>query len=160
VSGRVSVKPINPDFLDFVNYAVCKALSERYGKDESAELFRRAGEIGFGELCRLVGFVSTDPADVLREVGMFLERMGYMARINLESVTENEVIVEMQGVSVIGSSIRLTREGASPSHIMTNLMFAALKEVCGMEASIIDLTLEQPSPVEGYAREKWVLKRI
>ena len=108
----------------------------------------------------MVGFVSTDPADVLREVGRFLERMGYMARINLESVTENEVIVEMQGVSVIGSSIRLTREGASPSHIMTNLMFAALKEVCGMEASIIDLTLEQPSPVEGYAREKWVLKRI
>lgn len=43
---------------------------------------------------------------------------------------------------------------------MTNMMFAALKDVIGVRADIYDLTLEQPSAEKGYAKEKWVLKKI
>lgn len=154
------IKEINPKFLDLFNYGICKALSERYGKEAAAEVFRRAGEVEFEELKRIVEFKSREPYEVLRTVGEFLEEMGYMAEIRLTKVEEDEVIIEMFGVSVIESSIRLTQEDASPSHIMTNLMFAALKDLCNVRADIIDLTLEQPSPEAGYAKEKWVLKKI
>jgi len=154
------VRQIKPEFLDFVNYGVCKALSDRYDKEAAVEVFRRAGEIGFENLKKVVEFKSREPYQVLKTVGNFLEEMGYMAKISLTKVEENEIIIEMSGVSVIASSIRLTQEGASPSHIMTNLMFAALKNLCNVRADIIDLTLEQPSAESGYAREKWVLKKI
>lgn len=156
---KQSVKQIKPEFLDFFNYGLCKALSERYGKEAAADLFRRTGEIEFENLKKIIQFKSHEPYEVLQTVGRFLEEMGYMAKISLTKVEENEVIIEMSGVSVIASSIRLTQEGASPSHIMTNLMFAALKDLCNVRAEIIDLTLEQPFPESGYAREKWILRK-
>ena len=157
---KENVKKISPEFLDFFNYGVCKSLSERFGKETAAEIFRRAGEIEFEELKKLVAFKSREPYEVLTTVGKFLEKMGYMARIELKRVEDDEVLIEMYGVSVIASSIRLTREAASPSHIMTNLMFAALKDLCGVRADIVDLTLEQPSPRTGYAKEKWILRKM
>jgi len=160
LSKGVRVKMVRPEFLDFVNYNICKAYSEAHGKDAAEAFFRRVGEVGFQELKRRVGFPSSDPYEVLKTVGGFLERMGYMSKIQLTKVEENEVVIEMFGVSVIKSSIRLVEGGDSPSHFMTNLMFAALKEVSGVRADIIDLTLEQPSAETGYAKEKWVLKKI
>jgi len=160
LSKDVPVKPVRPEFLDFVNYNICKAYSETHGKDTAEGFFRRVGEIGFQELRRMVEFPSSDPYEVLKKVGGFLEGMGYMSKICLTKVEEDEVVIEMFGVSVIKSSIRLVEGGASPSHFMTNLMFAALKEVSGVHADIYDLTLEQPSAETGYAKEKWVLKKI
>ncbi|RLI07800.1 hypothetical protein DRO42_07495 [Candidatus Bathyarchaeota archaeon] len=160
MSKDIPVKMVRPEFLDFVNYNICKAYSEKYGREAAAEFFRRVGEIGFQELRKMVEFPSSDPYEVLRTVGKFLEDMGYMSKIRLTKVEENEVIIEMFGVSVIKSSIRLVEGGDSPSHFMTNLMFAALKEMSGVRADIYDLTLEQPSAETGYAKEKWVLKKI
>jgi len=160
LSKDIPVKMVKPEFLDFVNFNICKAYSERHGKDEAVGFFRRVGEIGFQGLRKMVDFKSSDPYEVLGTVGEFLEDMGYMSKIQLTKVEEDEVIIEMFGVSVIESSIRLTEGGASPSHFMTNLMFAALKEVSGVHADIYDLTLEQPSAETGYGREKWVLKKL
>ena len=160
MSKDLQFKMISPQFLDFVNYNICEAYSEFHGKDAAVVFFRRAGEIGFQELRKMVDFQSSDPHDVLRTVSEFLEKMGYMTKIRLTKVEENEAIIEMYGVSVAKSSIRLTKEGASPSHFMTNLMFAALKEISGVRADIYDLTLEQSSNETGYAREKWILKKI
>lgn len=151
---------VRPEFLDFVNYNICKAYSELHGPEAAEEFFRVVGKIGFRELQRLIDFPSRKPHEVLKRVGEFLEEMGYMARIELRKVAEDKVITEMHGVSVIESSMRLIDEGASPSHIMTNLMFAALRELCGLEAEIEDLTLQQPSRKTGYARERWGLKRL
>ena len=160
MSKDIPVRMVRPKFLDFVNYNICKAYSEMHGKDAAVGFFRRVGEIGFQELRGMVDFPSSDPYDVLRTMGEFLEGMGYMSKIQLTKVEEDEVIIEMFGVSVIKSSIRLVEGGASPSHFMTNLMFAALKELSGVRADIYDLTLEQPSAETGYAKEKWVLKKI
>ncbi|MEM2927309.1 MAG: hypothetical protein QW220_06385 [Candidatus Bathyarchaeia archaeon] len=154
------MKMVRPEFIDFLNYNICKAYSELYGKEAAEAFFRRVGEIGFQELRKMVEFPSSEPYDVLRTIAEFLENMGYMSKIKLTKVEENEVIIEMFGVSVTKSSIRLLKEGASPSHIMTNLMFAALKELSGLHADIYDLTLEQPSAETGYGREKWVLKKL
>jgi len=160
LSKDIPIRMVKPEFLDFVNYNICKAYSEIHGKDEAVGFFRRVGEIGFEQLRGMVDFPSADPYEVLKAVGGFLEDMGYMSKIQLTKVEEGEVIIEMFGVSVIDSSIRLTEGGASPSHFMTNLMFAALKEVSGVHADIYDLTLEQPSAETGYGMEKWVLKKI
>ncbi|MFB0543393.1 MAG: hypothetical protein ACETVR_01300, partial [Candidatus Bathyarchaeia archaeon] len=103
------IKEINPKFLDLFNYGICKALSERYGKEDAAEIFRSAGEIEFEELKKIVEFRSHEPYEVLKTVGGFLEEMGYMSEIRLTRVEEDEVIIEMSGVSVIESSIRLTQ---------------------------------------------------
>ena len=160
LSKDIPVKMVRPEFLDFVNYNICKAYSEMHGKDAAVGFFRRVGEIGFQEMRKMVDFPSSDPYEVLKTVGEFLERMGYMSRIQLTKVEEGEVIIEMFGVSVVKSSISLVEGGASPSHFMTNLMFAALKEVSGVHADIYDLTLEQPSAETGYGMEKWVLEKI
>lgn len=157
---EIPIKPIKPEFLDFVNYNICKAYSETYGKEAAEAFFRKVGRIGFQELRRRIEFPSREPYEVLRRVASFLEEMGYLAKIYLTKVEEDEVIIEMFGVSVVNSSMRLVREGASPSHFMTNLMFAALEEICGLRADIIDLTLEQPTAETGYAKERWILKKI
>ncbi len=157
---EIPIKPIKPEFLDFVNYNICKAYSETWGKEAAEAFFRKVGRIGFQELRRRIEFPSREPYEVLRRVASFLEEMGYLAKIKLTKVEEDEVIIEMFGVSVVNSSMRLVREGASPSHFMTNLMFAALEEMCGLRADIIDLTLEQPTAETGYAKEKWILKKI
>lgn len=157
---EIPIKPIKPEFLDFVNYNICKAYSETHGKEAAEAFFRKVGRIGFQELRRRVEFPSREPYEVLRRVAGFLEEMGYLAKIQLTKVEEDEVIIEMFGVSVVNSSMRLVREGASPSHFMTNLMFAALEEMCGLSANIVDLTLEQPTVETGYAKEKWILKKI
>ena len=159
MSKDIPFKIIRPEFIDFVNYNICKAYMEYYGKEAGIGFFRRVGEIGFQELRKIVDFPSSDPYEVLKTVGEFLERMGYMSKIQLTKVEENEVVIEMFGVSVIKSSMRLIREGANPSHFMTNLMFAALKELSGIQADIYDLTLEQPSEDTGYTKEKWVLHK-
>jgi len=159
LSKDIPFKIIRPEFIDFVNYNICKAYMEYYEKEAGIGFFRRVGEIGFQELRKTVDFPSSDPYEVLKTVGEFLERMGYMSKIQLTKVEENEVVIEMFGVSVIKSSMRLIREGANPSHFMTNLMFASLKELSGIQADIYDLTLEQPSEDTGYTKEKWVLHK-
>ena len=108
----------------------------------------------------MVDFPSIDSYEVLKTVGVFLEEMGYMSKIQLSKVEEDEVIIEMFGVSVIKTSIRMVEGGSSPSHFMMNLVFAALKEMSGVHADVCDLTLQQPSAKTGYAKEKWVLKKI
>ena len=108
----------------------------------------------------MIDFPSIDPYEVLKTVGVFLEEIGYMSKIQLSKVEEDYVIIEMFGVSVIKTSIRMVDGGSSPSHFMMNLVFAALKEMSGVHADVYDLTLQQPSAKTGYAKEKWVLKKI
>lgn len=152
-------KRIDPRFLDLINYGVCGALSRVIGKDEAAGVFRVAGEIAFTELKKSMDFKGMNPVAVLASIARFLEEAGYMARISLTRVTENEVIIEMYGVSVARSSKRLINEKASPSHFMTNLMFAALKDVCGVKADITDLDFDVPEKGLDHFREKWVLSK-
>ncbi len=78
-----------------------------------------------------------------------------MERIEVTEVGEDEVVLDMYGVSVLESSIELAESGMAPSHYMTNLTFAALEEH-GMAAELIDLGFDREG---NHVREKWVLKR-
>lgn len=116
-------------FLDIVNYAICKAVNE-FLREKSKEFFRRVGEYHVEEAIKR-GTLSIQrddkPLDVLVKIARYLEAMGYMERIEIKKLSDEEAIVEMQGVSVTESSSKLLKEGMEPSHLMTNLMFAALR---------------------------------
>jgi len=157
---KITRKKIDPKFLDLVNYGVCSALTKLYGKEKAERVFKLAGEIAFGELKKMINIKTKRPTAVLKAVAHFLEETGYITRINLTEVTENKVIIDMYGVSVAESSKRLLNENAAPSHYMTNLMFAALKNLCDLRANITHLAIEIPEKEIDHVREKWVLSEI
>ncbi len=148
--------PVDPVFLDLINYGICRTLNERFGKEATEEIFREVGRICYRR-AKEKGYITRgeDPLDTLVEVAKFLERMGYMERIAITEVSEDELILDMYGVSVLESSIELVDSGMAPSHFMTNIMFAALEDH-EMGAKLIDLGFD---PEENHVREKWVLLR-
>lgn len=152
---------VNPEesvtaaFFDFLNYNLCRAVSEHGGREQAVKIFERAGEIGYTEL-KERGLIKTDgvsPMDVLIQIVKFLEESGYMGRIEVNRVSDTEMVVDMYQVSVLDSSMRLTDDGYAPSHIMTNLMFAALKD-CGMSAKLDELAFEGEV---NHVQERWSL---
>ena len=151
-------KNVSEYFFDFVNYNLCRAISERLGEKQAIELFKRAGEIGFEELERS-GLIETNgksPTDVLAQIVSFLEKNGYIGRIVVKKISEHEMHVDMYQVSVLDSSVKLTNEGFAPSHHMTNLMFGALKHY-GFTAELEELHFENEAD---HVREIWRVKQI
>ena len=147
---------ITVDFFDFVNYNVCRAVSEHVGQGQAVKVYQRAGEIGYAELKErgLIKTAGVSPMDVLIQIVQFLEGSGYMGRIKVNRVSDMEMVVDMYQVSVLDSSIRLTDENHAPSHFMTNLMFAALKDF-DMSAELDELVFE--GDVD-HVQERWSLK--
>lgn len=146
---------VTVDFFDFVNYNVCRAVSEHVGTEQAVKIFERAGEIGYARL-KERGLIKTEgvgPVDVLIQIVKFLESSGYMGRIEVNRVSDTEMVVDMYQVSVLDSSIQLTDEGYAPSHFMTNLMFAALKDY-GMRAELEELVFEDEVD---HVQERWSL---
>ncbi|RLG44035.1 MAG: hypothetical protein DRN78_00775 [Thermoproteota archaeon] len=70
-------------------------------------------------------------------------------------MSENEPELDMFGVSVLNSSVELVESGRSPSHYMTNIMFAALEDY-GISAELIDLGFDLE---RNHVKERWILKR-
>lgn len=148
--------PIDPTFLDLINYGICYVLNERYGREECEGIFREVGRICYRKM-KEKGLIRSrdDPAETLIEIARFLEKMGYMERILINRISENELELDMFGVSVLDSSVELVRSGKSPSHYMTNIMFAALEDY-GIDAELIDLGFDTE---RNHVKERWVLKR-
>ncbi len=73
--------PVDPTFLDMVNYGICYVLNERYGKKECEDIFREVGKICYGRV-KERGLIrpKEDPMETLIEIAKFLERMGYMEK--------------------------------------------------------------------------------
>ncbi|MEM4415651.1 MAG: hypothetical protein QXH32_06795 [Candidatus Caldarchaeum sp.] len=147
---------VDEKFFDRINYSICDAISRTLGSEKAREIFRMMGRTHYAELKR-EGLIVTDgsPLAVLESIARYLENSGYMKKIVINKLGENEAIVDMYGVSVLDSSVRLTRENKQPSHIMTNTMVAAFEEK-GYEVELVDLVFDVDS---NHVREKWILKR-
>lgn len=148
---------VDSKFFDIINYCMCDTVNKFLGKEEAAKLFRTMGKLHYSELKKR-GLVKPDPDPLktLENIIEYLEKSKYMGKITVKRVGENEMIVDMYDVSVFDSSIKLVDEGKSPSHIMTNTMFAALEEA-GYEAEICDLFFDKN---ENHVTEKWIVKRL
>lgn len=135
---------IKPEFLDVINLSICQAINE-FLDEKAVEFFRRVGEHHLDEAIRR-GFLQIDtgrkPLDNLIEIARYLESTGYMERIVVERLSEEEAFVEMYGVSVTSSSVKLLREGKHPSHYMTNIMLAALGRL-GIHAELRDVAFDE-----------------
>lgn len=135
---------VKPEFLDIINYSVCEAVNE-YVKEGAATFFRKVGEYHLDEAVRR-GYVHVEsdrkPLDNLIEIAKYLESTGYMEKIVIERLNEDEALVEMHGVSVTKSSVRLLRDGKQPSHFMTNIMIAALSRL-GIQAELRDVSFDE-----------------
>jgi len=148
---------IKPEFLDVINYSICLAVNEFLG-EKAVELFRRVGEHHLEEAIRR-GVVKIDttrkPLDNLIEIARYLESAGYMERIVIERLSEEEAFVEMHGVSVTESSVTLLRAGRHPSHYMTNIMLAALSRL-GIQAELKEVAFDEDAR---KFREHWKIVR-
>ncbi len=151
------MKPVKPEFLDVLNYAICSVANDMLGSEGAKNFFRKVGEYHLEEAVRR-GFISLEgenPLDVLLGIARYLEDMGYMGKIEIERLSDTEAIVTMREVTVTESSIRLLSRGREPSHFMTNLMFAALRKL-GIEAELREL---EAKPEENMFREHWIIKK-
>ena len=135
---------IRPEFLDIINYSICQAVNE-YLDEKATEFFRRVGEYHLDEAVRR-GLIRVErnhkPLDNLIEIARYLESTGYMEKIVIERLSEGEALVEMYGVSVTSSSVRLLKDGKHPSHFMTNIMLAALRRL-GIQAELRDVAFDE-----------------
>jgi len=135
---------IKPEFLDIINFAICEAVNEYMG-ERASEFFRRVGEYHLEEGLRS-GFIKIEPndkpLDTLLKIAGYLESMGYMEHILINKLSDSEALVEMQGVSVTNSSVKILGEKKQPSHYMTNVMLAALKKL-GVQAELADVEFDR-----------------
>jgi hypothetical protein len=146
-------KQISPEFLDVINYAICRA-GDDFLQAKAVHFFRKVGEHHLNEALerKLIKVEADDkPLDVLIKIAKYLESMGYMKKIFINKLSETEAIVEMHGVTVTKSSVKLIKEGKHPSHYMTNIMHAALRKL-GIEAELEDLEFNEE---ECRFKEHW-----
>jgi len=146
-------KDVKPEFLDIINYAVCQAVNE-YLNEKATDFFRRVGEYHLDEAVER-GFLRIEhgekPLDSLIKIARYLESTGYMERIVINRLSEDEALVEMFGVSVTKSSVQLLKAGKQPSHYMTNIMLSALKRI-GIQAELEDVAFDEK---ECHFKEHW-----
>jgi hypothetical protein len=135
---------VSPEFLDVINYSICLAVNEAMG-DMAAGFFRRVGEHHLDEAMKR-GFIKFEhggkPLENLIAIAKYLESTGYMEKIIINRLSEDEAFVEMHGVSVTESSVKLLKEGKHPSHYMTNIMLATLGRL-GIRAELKDVDFNE-----------------
>lgn len=144
---------VKPEFFDIINYAICQAVDE-YLDGKATTFFEKVGEYHLDEALKrgLISIEANDkPLDTLIKIARYLESVGYMERIIIKRLDENEAFVEMHGVSVTKSSAKMLRAGKQPSHFMTNLMLAALKKF-GIRAELKDVAFDEE---KCHFREHW-----
>lgn len=137
-------KCIKPIFFDVINYAICQAVDDCLDK-KATEFFKKVGEYHLDEALkrRLIKIDPDDsPLDTLVKIAAYLESVGYMDKILINRVGENEALVEMHGVSVTRSSVKILKENKQPSHYMTNIMIAALKKL-GIQAKLKEVEFDE-----------------
>ena len=147
------IQTISVEFLDTINYAICRVVNDYLG-DEASRFFVKAGEYHLEEALRR-GLIKLDPdagpLDNLIGVAKYLESVGYMEKISIVKLSDSEAIVEMFGVSVTKSSVDLLKAGRHPSHLMTNIMLATLKKL-GIEAELRETEFNEQ---ERHFKEHW-----
>jgi len=144
---------IKPDFIDIINYAICQAVDD-YLAEKAVDFFKKVGEYHFDEASErgLIKIEPDDkPLDALIKIARYLESVGYMKKILITKLDENEALVEMHEVSVTRSSAKMLRKGKQPSHYMTNVMFAVLRKL-GVQAELRDLEYNEE---KHYFKEHW-----
>jgi hypothetical protein len=146
-------KTIDTEFLDIINAAICQTVDDYVG-ERAQEFFRRVGDYHLEEAIakgRIDLSKDRDPLENLIQIARYLESVGYMKEIKINKLSKDEAKVEMFGVSVTGSSVKMLKAGKEPSHYMTNVMMAALERL-GIRAELEDVSFDEE---ENHFKEHW-----
>lgn len=142
---------VSCEFLDHVMHSVYRAANELMGVERTWDLVWRAGEILYERLEKSLGLGSVeDPLEALSRIAVWLESVGYVDKAEVRRVSEDEFEYIMGRPAIVGGAEELVREGMTPPHISTSLMFAALRKR-GLRAELRE-TRFLP---DGTAVERW-----
>jgi len=149
-------RQVDEHFFDLEIYSIYRAAFELFGVDNSWRLVWKSGEILFGELSKEIDLQAANPIELLRKLARYLERAGYVRRLEIRQVATDEIEYEMLQPAIGPGAVKLINEGGAPAHISTSLLFAGLKLRFGMKAEMIG----DPTFLEdGRVIEKWKLSK-
>jgi len=152
---------LDADFISIEVYAIYRAIAEVRGGD-GWRIMWRSGELASEQLRERLESPSREPVEVLRTIGEYLVRVGYLESFDLELQPGGVLEYEMNGAPLHASATRLIRERAILPHWSTVMMVAALRELCGVTAQMEGHGGHQHDPEivsDSRARERWVLTR-
>ncbi len=147
---------VDDRFFDLELYGIYKAVNEQLG-EKTWEIVWRSGKIVLDEIWSEINPQDTDDVFlVLKNLGNYLSKVGYVDYIEVEKETETRVKYTMGKPVILPGAEKLIREGMVPPHISTALMFAALNKL-GYKAEMVG----EPEFLENdVAIEVWEIKPL
>ncbi len=145
-------------FINKEIYGIYKAITEVCGED-GWKIMWRAGELVFDQVEKELEFASREPLDVMRTIGDYLAKVGYLERIDFELKSDGVLEYQMFGTATRDSAVRLIAENAILPHWSTVIMVAALRKLCGVEAKM-EAQAHKPEIVSLHqSKERWILSK-
>lgn len=149
---------MSADFVNVEVYAIYKAITEVSGED-GWKIMWRSGELAFDQIEPQLNFPSREPLDVMRTIGEYFAKVGYLERIDIDLKPNGLLEYEMFNTSTRPSVVKLLADNAILPHWSTVIMVAALRKVCGVEAKM-EAHDHRPEMVsQTHSKERWILTR-
>ena len=151
-------RTLDADFINVEIYAIYKAITEVCGED-GWKIMWRSGELAFEQIEPQLHFASREPLAVMRTIGDYFVRVGYLEAIELELKPGGLLEYQMLGTATRESAARLIAENAILPHWSTVIMVAALRKLCGVEARM-EAHDHKPELVnQRQSKERWILTK-
>ena len=148
---------VTAELLNVELYGIFKAITDLFG-EKGWDVIWRVGEIVFDEIEPALHIPDDEPSTVMRAIGEYLKRVGYLREVRWRSLGPDALEYEMIDPVPWPAAEKLLAERAVLPHFSTALMMAGLKKRCGIRASMEDV---RPEMLAGHvARERWAFHRL
>ena len=103
---------VSVEFLNQELYAIYKALDQLIG-ERAWDVVWRSGEVLFDDLEKGLDITEMEPLAVMKKIGAWFERSGYVDKIEFRMVAPDELEYDMYDPIIRPSARRLISEGAA-----------------------------------------------
>lgn len=147
-----------------ITYSTGIAIAKHAGDETAEKIYKEIGRIMFRNLKKELGITTMDPFTYFNQLARYLEDaradVGYIAKIELKKIKENEFIMDAYGISVADVNARLRMVNVRRLNPLGNLMSAAFKEQSNMKAERrVEHTAEKLRKL-GHGTVRWILSKI
>ena len=149
-------RTVDAELLNVEIYGIFKAITDLFG-EKGWDVIWRVGEIAFDEIEPTLDLPDDEPGTVMRAIGEYLKRVGYLRDVRWWSLGPDSLEYEMVDPVPWPAAEKLLAEKAVLPHFSTALMMAGLKKRCGIRASMQDVKPEMRA--DHVARERWTFQR-
>ena len=148
--------PMDSAFFNLEIYAIFRAITELFG-EKGWDVIWRMGEIVFDQIEPTLDLPDDEPGTVMRAIGEYLKRMGYLRDVRWRAVGPDGLDYEMHDAVIWPAAERLLAEKLVLPHFSTVVMMAGLKKRCGIRATMEDV--EPTMLANRVAAERWTFHR-